>query len=357
MKSFLLSLLGFLPRRSNRRRGRGESRLAVNVPLSRRELRMRRRARNVRLVRWSGVAVAMLALGLYARSLWAQSFRGNAAFAVGQFEFRTNGGISAREVTAAAGLRPDMNLMDVDIAAIRARLLELPRVKQVHIERRLPDKFSIIIEERLPVARLISVMKERVVNIEQREALFVDRDGVAFKCEELLREYVALPVINAVDQSSITVGREVPSPGVKVALTLLEEFRTRPWAAPCSIRGIELINEWTISVETETGAQFVFHPLDLDSQLTRLSFILAKCRAAKKSVASVNLQLKRNVPVRFFENLTRETARGPEPGESAPLTEAESVSFTPAAPPRAREVRPTAKQRAEHDRQTILRGN
>lgn len=355
MKPLLLSLLNLLPRRSNRRRGRKDSRLAVNVPLSRRELRMKRRARNVRLARWGGIAAAVLVLGLYARSLWAQSFRGNAAFAVGQFEFKTNGGISAREVTAAAGLRPDMNLMDVDVAAIRSRLMELPRVKRVDIERRLPDKFSITLEERLPVARLISVSKDRVVNIEQREGLFVDRDGVAFKCEELLREYVALPVINAVDQSSITVGREVPSPGVKSALTLLEAFRARSWASPCSVRGIEIINDWTISVETETGAQFVFHPLDLESQLSRLSFILARCRAAKKSVASVNLQLRRNVPVRFFEHLTQDTARAPEPGEAAPLVE--SVSFTPAAPPRAREVRPTVKQRADHDRQTILRGH
>jgi len=355
MKSLLPGLSGFLPRRSNRRRGRQEARLAVNVPLSRRELRMKRRARNVRLARWGGLAVVLLVLGLYARSLWAQSFRSNTAFAVGQFEFKTNGGITAREVTAAAGLRPDLNLMDVDLAAIRTRLLELPRVKQVDIERRLPDKFSITLEERLPVARLISVMKDRAVNLEQRETLFVDRDGVAFKCEELLREYVALPVINAVDQSSVTVGREVPSPGVKTALTLLEAFRTRAWAAPCSVRGIEIINDWTISVETETGAQFVFHPQELESQLTRLAFILAKCRAAQKSVATVNLQLKRNVPVRFFEHLTGDTSRGPAPGETAPL--AESVSYPPAASPRAREVRPSAKQRAEHDRQTILRGH
>ncbi len=355
MKSFFGRLLEFLTGRGNRRRSaRGHARLAVNVPLSRREVRMRRRARNVRLARWGGIAVAVLALGVYARSLWAQSFRGNAAFAVGQFQYHTNGGINAREAAAAAGLRADMNLMEVDIAAIRTRLLELPRVKSVAIERRLPDKFSITLEERLPVARLISVMHDRVVNIEQREALFVDRDGVAFKCEELLREYVALPVINAVDQSSITVGREVPSPGVKVALALLEAFRTRPWAAPCSVRGIEIINDWTISVETETGAQFVFHPLELETQLDRLAFILAKCRAAGKSVASVNLQLQRNVPVRFFELLTQDTAPRPAPGEAAPL--AESVSYAPAAPPRAREVRPSAKQRAEHDRQTILRG-
>jgi len=342
-------------RKNNRRRGRSDTRLAVNVPLSRKEQRMRRHARNVRLARWSGIAVALLVMGIYARSLWAQSFQGNAAFAVGQFEYKTNGGISAREVAAAAGLRPDMNLMEVDIAAIRTRLMELPRVKNVEIERRLPDKLAVTLTERLPVARIISVLKDRVVNVEQRHGLFVDRDGMAFKCEELLREFVGLPVINAVGQSSITVGEEVPSPGVKVALALLEQFRTRTWDAPCSVRGIEILNDWTISVEMETGAQFVFHPFGTERQLDRLAYILAKCRAAKKSVASVNLQLERNVPVRFFEHIAPEVRRGPLPGEAVPL--AQPVFHSPAPPPRAREVRPSARQRAEHDRQTILRGN
>lgn len=342
------NLLSLFQRHGNRRRsGRAGTRLAVNVPLSRKEVRMRRQARNVRLVRWGGIAVGVLAVGIYARSLWAQSFRGNAEFAVGQFEYKTNGGIAARDVKAAAGLRSDMNLMEVDLAAVRMRLLALPRVKKVEVERRLPDKFAITLEERLPVARIISVMKDRPVNIEQRHSLFVDRDGVAFKCEELLREYVGLPVINAVESPVITVGRAVDAPGVKPALALLEQFRTRTWSAPCCVRNIEVLNEWTISVEMESGSQFVFRPENLDRQLERLQFILAKGREVKKSVASVNLQLERNVPVRFYEHLA------PEPAPGAVL---ESVNYSP-TPPRAREVRPATRARQEHDRQTILRGN
>jgi cell division protein FtsQ len=342
--------------RNRRRRGvRPDARLAVNVPLSRKEMRMKRRARNIRLVRWSGIAAGLLVLGLYARSLWAQSFRENTEFSVGQFEYKTNGGITAREVAAAAGLRSDMNLMEVDIAAMRARLMDLPRVKKVEIERRLPDRFCITLDERLPAARLVSELKGRPGNVELKHGFFVDREGVAFKCEELLREYVSLPVINAADQAVITAGREVPEPGVKVALALLERFRARSWAAPCTVRGIEILNEWTISVTMETGAQFVFHPQGLDRQLDRLSYILEKCRGAGQKVASVNLQLERNVPVRFFPVVAREAPRGPVPGQAVPLTE--SVSFSPATPPRAREVRPAPRARAEHDRQTILRGN
>jgi hypothetical protein len=351
-------LLRIFRRKSNRRRrgGRGDARLAVNVPLSRKEVRMKRHARNVRLVRWSGITAGVLVLGIYARSLWAHSFRENAEFSVGRFEYKTNGGITAREVAATAGLRSDMNLMDVDIAAIRARLMELPRVKKVEIERRLPDKFSVTLEERLPVARLVSVMKERAGNIDLKHGLFVDRDGVAFKCEELLREYVSLPSINAMDQPVITVGREVPSPGVKAALALLEQFSLRRWAVPCTVRNLEILNEWTISVEMESGAQYVFNPQGIERQLERLAYILDKCRAAKKSVASVNLQLERNVPVRFYEHLTQEAlVSGPAPGEAAPIPE--SVSYTPSKPPRAREVRPSPRARAERDRQTILRGN
>lgn len=348
----------------NRKR---ESVLAVEVPLSRKEIRMRREARTKSLVRWSLVGCAAVITGLYVRSVWRSSLQSNPQFAVSHFEFQTNGGISAKEAAATAGLRTDMNVMDVDLTQVRERLLALPRVKAVNVTRRLPDQLAIEMEERLPVAWLTSVAH----GIDQKSRLFVDRDGVAIKCDEVLREYLTLPVINAADQPVITLGREVASPALKEALALLEQIRTRDWSVPCSVSRIDIPNSWTLTAEMESGAIFTFRPGDLDRQMDRLEFILAKTRSAGRSVASINLQMQRNVPVRFFDEAAPVAEVVPETAgasTAAPAAGSRNVGYTPAAAPAPRgSARPAAParpaksstappRREDDDIQSILRG-
>lgn len=346
------------PKASTRRRG--DSRLAVNVPMSRKEMRLRRKARTRRLVRWGAVALGVMALGLYARSLWRQSFRGNAEFSVGRIEFHSNGGIVLQQAAATAGIRTGMNLMDLDLSECRARLLALPRVKEVKVERRLPDKIAIELAERLPVAWITSGAN----GIDRKRRLFVDRDGIAFKCEELLREYMTLPVIDAADQPVVTLGQPVDSAPVSAALALLDQMRTREWSVPCSVERITIPNAWTLVAEMESGAVFTFHPWQLPGQLDRLEFILAHSLAHQppRMVTSVNLQMRRNVPMTFYQALANADHPPPGPGLAVPLTELRDVSFSasdksrrgnPAPPPRPK---PAPGAREEHDIQTILRG-
>jgi cell division septal protein FtsQ len=343
-----------------------DSRLAVKVPMSRKELRQRRKARTVSAIRWGAIGVSLAALLVYARSVWKQSFRNNAEFAVGRFEYRTNGGIPATQAAAAAGLRGDMNLMEVDLSSVRSRLMALPRVKEVHVTRRLPDHFSINIEERLPVAWITSVSSDRQgegVNIHRERRLFLDKDGVAFKCEEHLSGYMSLPVINAVDERVITMGREITSPAVKAALSLLEQVSARTWPVPCSVNTIDIPNAWTLTASMDSGAVYTFNPARLEPQLDRLQFILSTAHSARRNVATVNLQMQRNVPVTFFPQLSAVQEPERAPGTAVPLAQPQNVSYNPSSQSRAkgtteppRPARPAARARQERDIQTILRG-
>ena len=112
----------------------------------------------------------------------------------------------------------------------------------------------------------------------------------------------------------------------------------------------------------ESGAVYTFSPGRMEQQLERLEFILAKTRAAGRSVASVNLQMERNVPVRFFARVETVPA-APKAGSAVPLAEAENVGYTPAprgrsstASPAGRKPRAPAASSEQQDIQTILRG-
>jgi hypothetical protein len=318
------------------------------------------------MMRWGGAVLAAIGVLVYARSIWKQAFRTNPEFAVGRFEYHTNGGIPAQQAAAAAGLRSDMNLMEVDLSALRSRLMALPRVKDVSIVRRLPDHFSINIEERLPVAWITSVSPDRQLeggNISRERRLFLDKDGVVFKCEEHLNEYMMLPVINAMDERVLTIGRELASPPVKAALSLLDLMSARTWPTDCSVDTIEIPNAWTLTAGMESGAVYTFHPAKIESQLDRLAFILRTAGASRLNVATANLQVQRNVPVTFFPQVAAVREPAAAPGTAIPLARPENVSFNQGAPSRvknpaerSRSGKPVPASRQEQDIKSILRG-
>ena len=132
----------------------GEHHLALNVPPSRKEVVMRQRRVTLRALKWSAGA----GLGLWgiiaAGDLWDRAFLTSTTYAVGQFELVTNGAITAPQVAAVTGLRPDQNITALDLGILRRQLLTLPQVREAMVERRLPNHLSVRLEERRPAAWL-----------------------------------------------------------------------------------------------------------------------------------------------------------------------------------------------------------
>ena len=102
-------LLRLLKRRlsGNRKfRHRGaEHRLALEIPLSRKELHQRRRHLLLLSLKWSALIGSALWLLFASGQVWERTFRTSPDFAVGPFELITNGVITTAQVTAATGLR------------------------------------------------------------------------------------------------------------------------------------------------------------------------------------------------------------------------------------------------------------
>lgn len=277
----------------------GEHRLALDVPRSRKEVAMRRRRQLLMALKWgAGLGVAGWAV-LASGQVWERAFLTSRDYAVGQFELVTNGVITAPQVAAVTGLRPDQNITELDLGEIRRQLLTLPQVGSAEVERRLPNYLSIRLQERRPAAWL-ACAKQGLRPYDSR-GLLLDAAGVVFPAGVMLNEYTALPVIHCADLSAVTNGRPVESPLVNQALELVQLMQRQPWACPMVVEQVHLTNRFTMVVQMDNDALFTFHPQQLEKQIARLDSILHKVGTAGPRVASVNLQLERNVPVTFFD--------------------------------------------------------
>ncbi len=292
----------------------GEHRLALNVPLSRKEISMRRRRRIVAGVKWGVAAGVGLWAVVASGQVWEHSFRQSADYAVGQFELVTNGVVTAPQVAAVTGLRPDQNITELDLGKLRGQLLTLPQVGTAEVERQLPNHLSIRLKERCPAAWL-ACETQGIVPLDSR-GLLVDSTGVVFPAGVMLNEYTSLPVIHCADLSAVVSGRALENPLVTQALELIDLMRRQAWSQPMTVEKIHLINRFTMVAQMDTDALITFAPDDLPKQILRLDAILRKVGAAGAKVASVNLQLERNVPVTFFDSLA--SAGHPAPRKTSP---------------------------------------
>ena len=311
----------------------GEHRLALNVPLSRKEVAMRRRSLILTGLKWGAAAGVGLWTVVASGNVWDRAFRNSTDYAVGQFELVTNGVITAPQVAAVTGLRPDQNITELDLGRIRRQLLTLPQVGTADVERRLPNYLSIRLTERRPSAWL-ACEKQGLRALDSR-GLLLDADGVVFPAGVMLNEYTTLPVIHCADLSSVTNGRPVENPLVRQALTLVQLMRRQAWVQPMAVEQIHLMNRFTMRVQMDTDALFTFHPDDLEKQVARLDAILHKVGKSGAKVSSVNLQLERNVPVTFFSPLPAAGLKNSgKTGSAAPSSKRPPPKAAPVPPRR-----------------------
>jgi len=114
------------------------------------------------------------------------------------------------------GLRKGANLAQIDFTAKRAEVLaKIPNLRAVSVTRHLPDRVSIVAEEREPIARLSFVGRKG------ETGKVVDTEGVVFYCQRGTR---LLPVIREANAPGTAVGHRAGA-RTAAAVRLVEAFR------------------------------------------------------------------------------------------------------------------------------------
>lgn len=127
-----------------------------------------------------------------------------------QVEIVTGPNIKAGVILESFGLRAGANLALIDFTARRREILErIPNIRTLTVSRHLPDRVSITVEEREPVARL-------ALKGNRNTGRVVDTEGIVFKRQTGTQ---MLPTIT--ERSETPAGRRLAGRSL-AALQLLE---------------------------------------------------------------------------------------------------------------------------------------
>ena len=230
----------------------------------------------------------------------------NSEFAIRHIDVQTDGVILPEQLRRWAEVKLGDNLLALDLAMVKRNLELVSTIESVSVERVLPRTLRIHVNERQPVAQ---------VNVPSADAsgkivvtLFeLDADGYVMQPLDLRLCVMPLgqvnsqvPVIIGLNAYQLQPGRRLDSPPAQAALQLITAFNGSPMTGLVDLQRIDVSAPGVLVATTEQGGEITFGLDDFPRQLRRWREIYDAGQRMNKAVASLNLAVPDNIPVRWM---------------------------------------------------------
>jgi len=226
-------------------------------------------------------------------------FIGNPSYKMTDRDLRSGGAMHQDELAQLSGVSLGDNLFTLNIGEIERRIRKDPRVASVQIERHFPNKLSIVLTRRTPVAWI--GVDEQQSDAEGDPGIFLLSD------EGILMQRMPGYEFNSGNLPMIFVGSfllenktgdRLKDASVKASLNLLAAMN-KDAEGLFRIRSIDIRKPLRLSVVTDNGIHVLFSPDQPEDQIHRFNHILHMCLDNGRRLKSVNLMVKRNTPLIF----------------------------------------------------------
>jgi cell division septal protein FtsQ len=231
----------------------------------------------------------------------------NSEFAIQNIQVQTDGVIAPEQLRRWSGVKPGANLIALDLASVKRNLELVSTVDSVSVERVLPRTLKIRVTEREPIAQVnvprVSASGGIAVSVFQLDAGgFVMQPLDPRLCVIPLSQMNAqLPVVTGLNVYELQAGRRIKLPQAQAALQLIGAFKHSPMAELVDLRRIDVSSPGVVVATTGQGGEITFALDNLDQQLRRWREIYDLGMSENKMIASLDLAVENNVPVRWAE--------------------------------------------------------
>lgn len=249
-------------------------------------------------------AIACLCITIPAGGIWAYRsiFYQNEEFILEHLTIRSDGTLGEAQLAEIANVSPGMNLMKLDLPAIRAQILKLPHVEDAVVTRELPDRLNITVRERIPVAWL-SCPPLGIRPGDMERGRLVDDKGYCFRCLDLTDAVKSLPIIEVYKMAEPVEGHPVETDGFAAALELIQKGQLALADRGLVLDQVILRNEWSLLGLYRNGLQVTFGMGEIERGLQNLGEVLTRTQKLGSQLLTVNVAARRNIPVTFAEPL------------------------------------------------------
>jgi cell division septal protein FtsQ len=228
-----------------------------------------------------------LAAGGVAGAAGVRFVRTSPLFRIGEVEIAGAGLVPEAAVRAALAAVPGTSLFDVDPAAVRARVLALPGVLRAAVVRQLPNRLTVVVEERSPYA-LVHVSDPSRLGFR-----WVDETG-RLVAKEGRGEVLDRPVLSGVEPPP--GGDAGPLPDrLRTGLALLRALERAGSATLARISEIDLRRANEPILYTMDGVELRLGDGPWEARLARLDGLLDELQSSGERVDWIDLRFRNQV--------------------------------------------------------------
>jgi cell division septal protein FtsQ len=233
----------------------------------------------------------------------------NPSFEVRRLQIDSGGVLPGELVQAWAGVRRGANLLALDLGQVQRDLMLVPVVESAAVERVPPDTLRIRVKARLPVAE-VGVPRLPAGGGIELVSYYLDAQGWVIRIlseeqGELLRLLVpnALPRLVGVDTGLLHAGRRVVSPEIQAALALIEGFEGSPMSGLTGLVSVDVAARGAVEATTTEGSRITFGLSEVNGQLARWRDVHDYAAARGKTIVTLDLSVRGNVPAVFADSV------------------------------------------------------
>ena len=202
-------------------------------------------------------------------------------FAVTGIEVRGASRVPVARILAAAAITPGANLWTIDGRAVVARIEGMPEIRRADLVRELPNRVSILVEERRPFTL-----------VHAGRLHWMDEDGRVLG-EEARAVSPEVPVISGLSEDELATMRTSPGPKARAAIALIRALLRSGSALTAEISEIDMSRAEGPVLYTVDGVEVRLGAEEWDERLARLEGVLAQ--VASQDVNGVDLRFKDQV--------------------------------------------------------------
>ena len=231
----------------------------------------------------------------------------NKAFAIEEIDLQTDGVIPVDQLRRWSGVKPEVNLLALDLGRVKRDLEMVPLVRSVSVERVLPRTLRIRVTEREPIAQA-NALRPRASGSVETSVYQLDADGwVILPLESRNRATSGsqsddpLPLVRGINPNTLQPGRRLMAPQVRAALQFLVAFEQSPMAGLVDLKQVDVSSPEVVVVTTGQGSEVTFGLTDFEQHLRRWHALFEAGRKAGNAIGTLDLAVTNNVPLRWLE--------------------------------------------------------
>ncbi|OLD98177.1 MAG: hypothetical protein AUG80_08880 [Candidatus Rokubacteria bacterium 13_1_20CM_4_68_9] len=245
----------------------------------------RTRARRSATRRWLAIAVIVVAggSGVAGGVRWLLTAP---RFAIAGVEVRGVSRVSAERVVEAAGIPARANIFRIDPATVTARLQTVPEILRADVIRELPNRVTILVEERRP----FTLVSNGTLH-------WLDEEGRLLG-EEPHAVAPNVPVISGLSEAELAALRTEPGPKARAALTLIRSLLRSGSALVGEISEIDMSGREGPVLYTVDGIEVRLGAEEWEERLARLAGVLAQIGRTGEGVTTIDLRFRDQVVLR-----------------------------------------------------------